>query len=882
MSNGALIPAETGLQRSALIEECLEALSDGVALLDRNGTFVYGNQRYCEMFFDPGDYPKPGESAIEVVRRLVAGNRVYGLDQVEPEFAVLNCLIDCFSFVQRAEFALKDGSVIQVSSTPTKSAGYLMTFHDTGPDRLGERRAAELLDSAFSSAEQGMVLWDAALTVLLVNAAWKDLALPIRIGENVGEMFERFCAEGMLVNSSSQPDAAFVRDCLSRMHKGPTQWLLRHRDGRRIQLATFGTNSGGVMATAVDVTAQHDAQDRATRLLRDAVEALAIGVLHFDEHLTLQMMNRAAHQIIMPDLPLPEEGITLQALLNELIAHGHLPLAPGRDCTDVIAEFVAAAHDCLKSQRLRWAHGRTVEFNVEPTKLGGYLISVQDLTGAVTAQRAAQEAHELVTTIVDASPTTFLVSTVETGEVIYATEASRERFGGIKSTLAFFLDPDHRRAYLDALLPTGRLDDYPVRFKRQDGTIMDGLTSARVIDYKGEKMIVSSTRDITDFLAMQRELEDQRRVALQTEKLSALGELLAGVAHELSNPLSVVVGYAMMLREEVTDPSLLKKLDRIESAADRCVRIVKMFLSMAREKPAVVAPCDVRDLLDAALAVSHLGTGTQDASLRLDIPDDLPPISADADHITQVFANLISNAIHATDALGGTGCISIRARAELVDEKVVVEVEDNGDGIPLDIQSRVFDPFFTTKDIGNGTGVGLAFSHRVVSAHGGVLTLASPAEGGALFSMALPVGRPVTPHPTASARDATTGNSYRILVLDNDPGVLDLLKDMLVRAGHSVHTCDSAHDALELCSAQGFDVILSDIRMPDMDGGQFYAALQQIDAAQAAGLIYLSGDTMNTGILDFVRELGRPLVEKPIIASDVLAQVETTARQEAP
>lgn len=168
-SSGAL--TQDAAERLATLEDTFENYSDGIAIIDGTGTFVMGNMRYSDMLFDDGQQPRPGESAIQVVRRIVDPNRVFGIDQIDPDQAALNMLIDCYSFVQKAEFAFKDSRVIQVSSSPTKQGGHLMTFRGTGRDRVGERRAAELLSDGFSSANIGMVLWDASLLVQLFNPA---------------------------------------------------------------------------------------------------------------------------------------------------------------------------------------------------------------------------------------------------------------------------------------------------------------------------------------------------------------------------------------------------------------------------------------------------------------------------------------------------------------------------------------------------------------------------------------------------------------------------------------------------------------------------------------------------------------------------------------
>lgn len=858
----------------AMLEDCLSSHPDGIAVLDEFGTFVYSNKRYNELFFDKGQEPQPGEPAIKVVRRIVDGGRVFGLDRMDPDHAALNMVIDCFSFVQGAEFALVDGNVIQVSSTPTDGGRIMMTFRDTRRDRLGERRAVELLSDGFGSADMGMVLWDAALVVQLSNPAWNELVSPTQIGDSITDQFQSLAEAGKIAVPKTQSIEDFVHETITSIHAKPTRFVLELDDGRHIQLSTFGITSGGVMATAVDISLQFDAEERARALLRDAVEALEMGVLHFDASLTLLMMNRAAKDMVWARTSDPDASTKLGDIIEALIDAGTILIPPDRTRKDVVQSFENGAREFQRQRRVTWENGRTFEFSTEPTGMGGYLVSVQDLTESVRSDREAREAHELVTTIVDASPTTFLVSKVDTGEVVYATDASRARFGDIKSTLSFFLDPQHRKTYLEALLPTGELNDYPIRFRRSDGSIMDGLTSARVIEYRGEKMIVSSTRDITDFLTMQRELETQRRHALQNEKLSALGELLAGVAHELSNPLSVVVGYAMMLRDEVSDKPFVEKVDRIALAADRCVRIVKMFLALAREKPAEPQICNVGDLLHSAVAVSSGGIEVAGGRVVLQSAPDLPAVVADPDHVTQVFSNLVLNAAHAVRDLGAKAHVRIQAYSEPDGRNIAIDVEDNGTGVPEDIREKIFDPFFTTKEVGTGTGFGLAFSHRVVSAHKGTLTLETPSDGGTLFRVRLPVSdaeislQPKTERPKPNIR-----TDLPILLLDDDHSVSGVLSEILEDAGYNVDVVHAARNALIKCKQKDYGCILTDMRMPDMDGRAFYIALQEMHPDYASRVMFLTGDTLNPDVAQFLDETGCVCLEKPILPKELLAQV---------
>lgn len=616
---------------------------------------------------------------------------------------------------------------------------------------------------------------------------------------------------------------------------------------------------------------QDKSQTQAHALLPDAVEALATGLMHFDQDGGLLTLNRSARQTLYGPHPLPRIGTPLAELVHELAALGRL--CPGPDAVSPADRFLTQAARPGASFSAHWADGRVLEFCAQKTALGGTVISVQDLTEAIQAQTAAHEANELVRTIVDASPTTFLVSKVETGEVVYLTSASRERFGEISSTLSFFLRPEDRQTYLDALLPTGSLTDYPVKFRRGDGSIMDGLTSARVVDYRGEKMIVSATRDITEFLAVQAELVAQREAAAQNEKLSALGELLAGVAHELSNPMSVVLGYAMMLRDQVAqDEKALRRAERVAEAAQRCAKILRMFLAMARQRPIALEPQDIGALVQDGLEIPAATMRSLGTRLDLQIAADLPPVEADGDQIIQVVTNLATNAAHAVEHQGAEGTVRVAVQRG-PKGWVHLEVADSGAGIPDEIRNRIFEPFFTTKDVGVGTGVGLAFCQRTVAAHGGELTVTQAPEGGALFRVALPEGQGQTAPGDEARGPAADESALPILVLDDEPHMREMVQDLLTEAGYAVETFEHGAQALDRCDQQRFGAILADMRMPGMTGQEFYQTLAARLPDQAQALIFLTGDTMNPETVAFLEHSGRPYLEKPIVPAVVLRQV---------
>ncbi|MGH6919145.1 MAG: PAS domain S-box protein, partial [Geminicoccaceae bacterium] len=245
--------------------------------------------------------------------------------------------------------------------------------------------------------------------------------------------------------------------------------------------------------------------------------------------------------------------------------------------------------------------------------------------------------------------------------------------------------------------------------------------------------------DITEMKRAEEEIARQREALHQADKISALGSLLAGVAHELNNPLSIVVGRSVMLENADLDPTVATAVASIRTAAERCAKIVKTFLAMARKQAPTRVPVRIDQLVAAALDLP--GYGLESAGIRVTthVPADLPQTMADPDQLTQVLTNLITNAQQAMIGWSGRRELAIAAEHDRRHGQLKIIVRDSGPGIPDEVRSRIFDPFFTTKPAGGGTGIGLAVCRGIVEAHDGTITAGVAPGGGASFVVTLPV-----------------------------------------------------------------------------------------------------------------------------------------------
>jgi CheY-like chemotaxis protein len=307
---------------------------------------------------------------------------------------------------------------------------------------------------------------------------------------------------------------------------------------------------------------------------------------------------------------------------------------------------------------------------------------------------------------------------------------------------------------------------------------------------------------------------------------------------------------------------------KIRTAAERCARIVRTFLAMARQQQPARGPVAINDVISAALDITAYAVRTSSIELKLKLADNIPLIPADADQLHQVFLNLIINAQQSLQDHSGPRCIRVTSGCNRLTGMIRITVADNGPGIPKHLRARIFEPYFTTKPTGVGLGVGLAVSLGSVEAHGGTLTVDCPTEGGAVFTVALPVCTVDAPNAApALASKATASRS--ILIVDDEADIRETLAEILTEAQHRVVTVSSGREALERIGAQHFDVILTDIRMPDLDGRALYQEIERRWPDRVERVVFVTGDTLASSLREFAAESGRPVLEKPFLPSDV-------------
>ncbi|HKQ60404.1 MAG TPA: ATP-binding protein [Candidatus Polarisedimenticolaceae bacterium] len=372
------------------------------------------------------------------------------------------------------------------------------------------------------------------------------------------------------------------------------------------------------------------------------------------------------------------------------------------------------------------------------------------------------------------------------------------------------------------------------------------------------------------------ELERAQETLVHSERMSAVGQLVAGVAHELNNPLTVVLGYTGLLRERLRDPALQPKLEAVQQAAESSRKIVQNLLAFARKQKPEQSAVDVNDVVTRTTALRAYNLRSEGIRLELALDPQLPPTWADPHQLQQVVLNLLVNAEQAMQEAGRGSCIRFATRQ--AGDAIELRVEDDGPGIPPAIRSRIFEPFFTTKKVGQGTGLGLSICYGIVAEHGGRLRVESEEGRYTRFVIDLPVLRESAGTARATAAAAVTvvqaPRPLRLLVIDDDPSVVEFVEAAL--AGHAV-AVDKAlggRDALAMLSTgRVYDAILSDMRMPDVDGAAVFAYLRAHRPELLPRMMFATGDLANPESTSFLENCGRPVLEKPFSVDALRAAI---------
>jgi len=358
-------------------------------------------------------------------------------------------------------------------------------------------------------------------------------------------------------------------------------------------------------------------------------------------------------------------------------------------------------------------------------------------------------------------------------------------------------------------------------------------------------------------------LQKTQEQLLHSDRLSALGQMVSGVAHELNNPLSGVIGFAELALKNNVDPGIEKDLQRIHREALRCHHIVRNLLCFARRTKPERKAMDLNELVENVLDLRAYQLRLDNIRVETELAPNLPRTLGVYHQIQQVLLNIINNANQAMLEVRGERLLKLTT--EVDNSRILVRVSDTGPGIAPMALAKVFEPFFTTKAAGKGTGLGLSLSQGLVKDHGGEIRVESLVGKGTTFTVEIPIlevrEEPVTEERTTAPEIPEAPRN--ILVVDDEEVIVELLNEVLSTVGHRVETARNGKQALDKILSNGYDVIISDLKMPGLDGSGLYDSVCREKPEMAHRFVFSTGDATSPATQDFFRKTGCPCLSKP-------------------
>ncbi|MFC2005465.1 PAS domain S-box protein [Chloroflexota bacterium] len=496
----------------------------------------------------------------------------------------------------------------------------------------------------------------------------------------------------------------------------------------------------------------------------------------------------------------------------------------------------------------------------------------------ITERKQSEEQLRFLSTITEQISDSVLVTDTDY-KILYGNKAAEDLFGYCLDGL-IGMKPDMLNAEPQAesiqedvyqTVSLGKVWSGQILNRRKDGsTFLCEFKVSPVRDQEGKvKYYVGVQRDITE-----RKQAEEREKQLQQEliisnRLATVGTMASGIAHEINNPLTGVIGFSDLLLKKDLPEDIEKDVNIIYEGARRIASVTNQMLAFARQHPTERANDNINDIIETTLAMRAYEIESSNIKVTTDLASDIPLTLCDAGQLQQVFLNIILNA--GTEMMLAHSKGNLTVTTERIDNNIRVSFKDDGPGISKNDLERIFDPFFTTRDPDKGTGLGLSICHSIVTQHGGKIYAQSRWGKGATFFVELPIITETEQFKFTelSARKPEEVSGARILVVDDDTIVQELLTTILAEEGYQVEIVGNGNDALNRLDSEHYDVIMLDIKLPGMSGIELYNHLQEKAKSLVRKVLFITGDTVSEDTMVFVKNTRTPYITKPFDAAQL-------------
>ena len=542
-----------------------------------------------------------------------------------------------------------------------------------------------------------------------------------------------------------------------------------------------------------------------------------------------------------------------------------------------------------------WVETRVTIIREADSSVAGYITVTRDMSERRLAQQALVRTRANYDALVrravygvyraernqrmlDVNPAMLELLGYETREELLALDLAADVYADIS---------DHE--WLVRMAENGELDDWvEVTWRRRDGELIDVRLSLRMVeDEDGNPPVFEGiAEDVTE-----RHRRDER--LRRSERMASLGHMLAGVAHELNNPLAAISGFSQLLLRGTWPDDDRKALETIGREARRAERVVRDLLTFARQGNVTRSELvDLHGVIRHIVDTQRYALDTRGVRVQLLLSEQPVFVQGDTGRLEQVMLNLVVNARQALEATRGEramaeALLELTIATVVVDrEFVVVNVIDNGAGISPSLLGRIWDPFFTTKEEGVGTGLGLSVVHSIVTEHGGVVDVHSELGRGTEFTVRLPLidapaaetdAMPVTEEAAVpnGAEHTPIGRALDILVVDDEVAIISFLTRFLTSRGHAVVGASDGLHAIRIAEQFTFDVVVCDLHMPEMDGVELIRRMRTLPSCSGTRYVLSSGDGSESPIMGRAEALGVDgLLAKPYTIDQLVSVVE--------